>query len=184
MCGVNLALTRKAYFVWYSLSLKGTRRERRRIMQRRILTGAGVPYPTRSHCTMQREAYLQISARFPPTTPSHTPTQSGCMHRRIPVASQFIIEPQQGNRASGHLKRSNVIANQRASNRDIPALEDFSKFAGYHVQLDQRRTAHAIDKSQHALARFQTQVFNDRGGEHFGHFRGRGELDTATTRLT
>src|SRR5256885_14647538 len=84
----------------------------------------------------------------------YAPTESWSMYRSIPVADQFIIEPQQGNRTTGHFKRGNVATYERTGDSDISAAQNLRKFVSYDVQLHQRCTTHAINKSKDTLARF------------------------------
>ncbi len=55
------------------------------------------------------------------------------MYRSIPVADQFIIEPQQSNRTTGHFKRGNVATYERTGDSDISAAQYLGKFVSYDV---------------------------------------------------
>lgn len=85
----------------------------------------------------------------------HSPAQGGRVNWRIPIARQFIIQAQEGDGATGHFKGCDVATNKRASDSDVSAAQNPGEFVGNDIKLDQGRTAHAVDKGQHALTGFQ-----------------------------
>src|SRR5579859_3039362 len=106
------------------------------------------------------------------------------MYRRIPVTGQFIIEPQQGERAASHLKRSDIAPDEGTSNHNILASQNPSEFVGNDIQFDQWGPTHTINKGQHPFTSFQAKVFDDGGGKHFGDFSGGRDLDATAPRLS
>ena len=55
------------------------------------------------------------------------------MHRSVPVAGQFIIEPQQGDGAARHFERGDITADERTSDGNIPAAQNLRQFIGNHI---------------------------------------------------
>jgi hypothetical protein len=73
-------------------------------------------------------------------------------------ADEFIIGLQKSDGASGHLQAGDVVAHKVAHDLETVLRSDLHRLAVDDVELDERRSAHAVDEEDHAVAALEGQV--------------------------
>src|SRR3954453_7844223 len=89
---------------------------------------------------------------------SDAPPQPRCVDRRIPELREFVVEPQQSDRESGHLEAGDVVADEASADLDALALEDLVHTVEGPVELDQRRPANPVHEREDAVAALEPEV--------------------------
>src|SRR3984885_2059883 len=120
----------------------------------------------------------------PGSPPSRAPAQGRGVHRSVPVAQHLVVELEQGDRAALHLERGDVVADQVALDLQAVLLRDLCHPAVHHVQLDQRRAAHAVHEHEHPIAARAREILDDRRHQALGDLRRGTDLLAEAARLT
>src|SRR3954470_13723375 len=131
-----------------------------------------------NHATMAAWSIVAASCAT-----SDAPPQRGRVDGRVPQADELVVEPQQRDRAAGHLQRGDVVADQPPFDRDAALLQEVMQLAVDDEQLDQRRAAHAVDQGQDPVARVVGQVLDNRLGQALDDLGRRGHRLPVATRL-
>src|SRR5438067_7794854 len=105
------------------------------------------------------------------------PSETRGLDRRIPEASQLVVESQQGDRAARHLQRRDVGPDQVARDRDPALAQEPVQVVVDEVELDQRGAAHAVDEGEYLVALLERQVLDDRSREPLDDLARGSELD-------
>src|SRR5919199_6752049 len=105
------------------------------------------------------------------------------MHRRIPEPDELVVQLKQRDRAAGHFERRDVVADQPAADVYPEPIEIALELMIYHVQLDQRRTAHSIHQGQHIVTTLERQILDDHLRQHLDDLCSRPALDALPARL-
>src|SRR5436309_7667809 len=93
------------------------------------------------------------------------PSETAVLDRRVPKTGQLVVQLQQRDRAARHLQRRDVWTDQVAGDRDPTLAQEPVQVVVDDVELDQRRTAHAVDEREDLVALLERQVLDDRDGE-------------------
>src|SRR3954452_7541269 len=109
-------------------------------------------------------------------TALRAPAQARGVHRCVPVAHHLVVELEQRDRAALHLQRGDVVADQVALDGQPVLLRDLRHLGVDHVELEQRRAAHAVDEGQHPVAGREREVLEDRRHQSLRDLRGRTDL--------
>src|SRR6266516_2920054 len=104
------------------------------------------------------------------------PSETRGLDRRVPETSQLVVESQQGDRAARHLQRCDVGPDQVARDRDPTLAQEPVQVVVDDVELEQRRTAHAVDEGEDLVSLLERQVLDDRGREPLDDLCGGSEL--------
>src|SRR6266700_1859800 len=118
--------------------------------------------------TPMLHSQVQTLQPYAPRSGSDAPAQARSMHRRVPKPQQLVVQPQDGDRGDLHLQRGDVGADQVAVDAHAALVQQLMDAPVDHVQLGERGDAHRVDEHQHALARGEPQVLDDRPGDPVG----------------
>src|SRR6266566_7530415 len=133
--------------------------------------------------TPMLHSQVQTLQPYAPRSGSDAPAQARSMHRRVPKPRQLVVQPQDGDRGALHLQRGDVGADQVAVDAHAALVQQLMDAPVDHVQLGERGAAHRVDEHQHALARGEPQVLDDRPGDPVGELVAGLHLDALAARL-
>src|SRR5437764_784567 len=105
------------------------------------------------------------------------PSETRGLDRRIPETSQLLVQLQQRDRATRHLQRRDVGADQVPRDRDPTLAQEPVQVVVDDVQLDQRRAAHAVDEGEYLVALLEGHILDDRSREPLDDLGRGSELD-------
>src|SRR5213080_2365883 len=117
------------------------------------------------------------------TFSSRAPSETCGLDGGVTQTRQLLVELQQRDRATRHLERGDVRPDQVAGDLDPAAVEELLQVVVDDVELDQWRTAHAVDEGEHLVARLEGKVLHDRRREPLHDLGRRLELDPLAPRL-
>src|SRR6266516_2900772 len=133
--------------------------------------------------TPMLHSQVQTLQPYAPRSGSDAPAQARSMHRRVPKPRQLFVQPQDGDRGVLHLQRGDVGADQVEVDAHAALVQQLMDAPVDHVQLGERGAAHRVDEHQHALARGEPQVLDDRPGDPVGELVAGLHLDALAARL-
>src|SRR3954447_12046077 len=111
------------------------------------------------------------------------PLQGDRVDRGVPQPLEFVVEPQQRDRAARHLQRGDVVAHEVARDREPAPLQALVQLVVDDIELEERGAAHAVDEREHLVALVERQVLEDRPGQALDDLRRGLELQPLAPRL-
>src|SRR6476619_3846715 len=91
----------------------------------------------------------------------HSPTQSRCMHGRIPEALHLLVKHRYRRRTTCHIERCDEIADQRSRNDGTGWFEQSADGIIHQIKLRKRRRSEAVDQQDGLAARALAKIGSD-----------------------